>query len=227
MGALKFAGQLRANPKARIDNNWKIPADISAVSGQDTLSYTAISSKTVTAFTYAGVVYPIIGCTVADVASVKSQIYAILRAFEVQPVIKVAYTGGAFKFTHVGGAAVTGVTIDGTSRATTRSTTLAVSCDSVINVLGSVTPLDVNGTTNAVSGTYAYTGTSATDIATATSLKGAIETAITALSAALTVKVVVDNVSKTFRVTFNGVASLVVKLAAKATTQKNFVEQFV
>lgn len=227
MGALKFAGQLRANPKARIDNNWKIPADISAVSGQDTLSYTAISSKTVTAFTYAGVVYPITGCTVADVASVKSQIYAILRAFEVQPVIKVAYTGGAFKFTHVGGAAVTGVTIDGTSRATTRSTTLAVSCDSVINVLGSVTPLDVNGATNAVSGTYAYTGTSATDIATATSLKGAIETAITALSAALTVKVVVDNVSKTFRVTFNGVASLVVKLGAKATTQKNFVEIFV
>lgn len=227
MGALKFAGQLRANPKARIDNNWKIPADVSAVSGQDTLSYTTVTGTAVTAFTYAGVVYPLTGVTAGDSASIKSQIYAILKAFEVTPVIKVSYAGGALKFTHVGGAAVTGITIGGTSRATTRSTTLATYCDSVINLTGSVTPLDVNGTTNAVSGTYAYTGTSATDVATAASLKGAIETAITALSAALTVSVVVDNVAKNFRITFNGAATLVVKLAGKATTQKNFVEQFV
>lgn len=223
---IKFAGQLRANPKARVDNNWKIPANLDTVSGSDTLSYTTVTGTAVTAFTYAGVVYPLTGVTAGDSASIKSQIYAILRAFEVKPIIKVSYTGGALKFTHVGGAAVTGITIGGTNRTTTRSTTLVTVCDSVINVLGAITPLEVNAGSNAVAGTYAYTGTSATDIATASTIKGAIETAITALSAALTVKVVVDNVAKNFRVTFTGAASLVVKLGGKTTTQKNFTEIF-
>lgn len=224
---LRTAGQKRANPKARIDNNLKLPLDIAALSGQDTLAYTTASSTAVTAWTYDGVVYPLTGVTANDSASIKAQIYATLRGLEIRPILKVSYAGGQFLLTHVGGAAISGVTIGGTSRTTTRKTTVAAYCDSVINVVGSVTPLGVDAGSNAVSGTYAFTGTSATDLTTAASMKTAIETAITALSAPITVKVVPDNVAKNFRVVFYGAASVVVTLQGTATTQKNFVEIFV
>lgn len=226
---LRYAGQKRANPNARADNNLKLPLDVMAVSAEDSLSFTTAGTTAVTAFTYDGVVYNIDSFNANDSINLQAAIYAILRTKEVNPILNLGYSGGNITLQHVGGGTISGLTVGGTSRATTRKTTISTICTTVFTKVftGAITPLVVNGTSTAVSGTYAYSGNSSTDATTAASLKSALDTAIGTNGAAVTCTVQIDDVKKGYAIKFYGATSLLVKLAGSFGVQQDIQEKFV
>lgn len=228
MSEFKTAGQLRGNPSAGANNVWKVPQDITAQSSQDVLNYTATSNKAVTGFTFQGVFYALTGCTVSTVAAIKAQIYAIISAFECAPVLKVTYSGGAFHLIHVGGGAITGVTIDGTNRVTSRLSNLQVNCNYVARVVDTVSNVVIDGTSTAVANSpFAYTGNSATDSVTAARLKTELEATLTAASADFTCTVATDDVQGVYIVTLYGISTKTIAIGGKAAIKTEFRDIFV
>lgn len=228
MSEFKFAGQLRGNPAAGANNVWKLPQDVKAQSSQDGLVYTAISSVAVTGFTFQGVTYPLTNCTVSTTASVKAQIYAIISGFEVAPVLKVAYSGGAFRLTHVGGGSLTGVTIGGSNRATTRLSNLQVNCNYVARVVDTVSNIVIDGVSTAVANSpFAYTGNSTTDSATAARLKTEVDATLLAASASFTATVATDDVQGNYIVTLYGISNKTISVGGKVAIKTEFRDIFV
>lgn len=228
MSEFKFAGQLRGNPSAGVNNVWKIPVDVTAQSSQDTLAFTVPTGIAVTGFTFQGVLYALTGCTVETVSAIKSQIYAIISGFECAPVLKVSYVGGIFNLKHVGGGVLSSVSFGDTPEATTRLSGLQVNCNYLSRVVDTVSNVVIDGTSTAVANSpFAYTGNSNTDSATALRLKTEIEAALTTATAPFTCTVATDDVQGVYIVTLYGISTSTISVGGKVAIKTEFQDVFV
>ena len=226
---METLGRKRGNPQADVKNFTKFPVSATGVSGKDTLSYTTVAGSSITAFTYEGVVYPLLTVSTADQPKkTRDAILEVLEKYEINAVIKVKYTGGAVVFSHIGEGAITGVTIAGASRATTRLSNVVVKADNVASVVGIIAPMSANGSNTALANTpYAYSGVYATDQTKAALLATDITAALTTLGVTgSTVAVFVDNIKGKFKVTINSVRDNNFSIGGITMTKKNFTEVY-
>lgn len=222
----KQIGLLRANPTAKIDNNLKLPNNIDAVAGKDVLEFTTAGSTAVTAFTFQTVSYALpAGLTASNVKGIRNAIWDILRGLEVNPEIKVVYSGGVLKFYHTGEGVVASVTVGGTARATTRKSTWTVRAKNKATVSGALAALSVNGVLEALVNTpYAYSGVLATDEATGQDLEDDIIAAMATLTATGTVSVTLNFKDEGYDVVIDSLSSNIFKLGATTLSQYDFTD---
>lgn len=222
----KQIGLLRANPTAKIENNLKLPNNIDAVAGKDVLDFTTAGSGAVTAFVFQTVSYNLpAGLIASNVKGIRNAIWDILRGLEVNPEIKVVYSGGVLRFYHVGEGVVSSVTIGGTARTTTRKSTWTVRAKNKAMVVGALVALSVNGVTNALANTpYAYSGVLATDETTAQELEDDIIASMAALTVTGTVSVAVDLAGEGYNVVIDSLSSNIFKLGGTTLSQYDFTD---
>lgn len=224
---METLGRKRGNPQADVKNFTKFPVSVTGVSGKDTLSYTTAGGSSVTAITYDGVIYPLATVGTADQPKkVRDSILQVLEKYEINAVINVKYVGGAVVFYHIGEGTISGVTIAGASRATTRLSNVVVKADNVASVVGIIAPMTANGSSVALANSpYAYSGVYATDQTKAALLATDVAAALTTLGVSgSTVSVFVDNIKGKFKVTINSVRDNDFSIGGITMTKKNFTE---
>lgn len=203
-------GLLRANPDAQAANNLKLAVCQPCTETLPCLDYyesAATSGHAVTAVSIDGVSHTLTSSTVTSLDWV-DQIRTLLATGDNQEIdvyFNANYEFGVLSVEHIGRRTINSLTINGSAVSFTRQCNTAVFCSNQATVEGSVAALSDGTNSDSLSGgTYNWTGTAATDAATAASLRSDIITALTNLSITyFYVKVKVDNTNEGFKVTIN------------------------
>lgn len=205
-------GTLVANPKADQDNAMRSPK-CDPCTGikmcQDTIEGDVPAGASLVGIVYDQVEEPLKfdAVDVTDNDAVLRSIYYCIKPCEKDISIGFTLDGASFSFTHIGQSTISGLIFsDGTTETTvdtaTRLCDLRNECTYRLNLVGEVADLSYAGNTETLANNpYDFTGTPATDLATAAQLKADIETALTALGQDfISVEVVADADSETFQV---------------------------
>lgn len=207
-------GKLRANPDATTSNNFRTghcdPCPPEAAC-EDTLQITALGSVAAVSFTVNGVVYTFpAGTTLADTAVIEATIAAALAAQgEYDIYVSAVYAGGKLTLSHIGNIALSAFIFNVSTPADiVRNCDVIPVCDYKLSVVDDPGDLSYDGGAGQTlaGAPYAFTGTPATDDATALTLAGDIDTAIAATAFAGTAgaaTVEVDSVDGSFIITVN------------------------
>lgn len=187
MPPLSQVGQLRANPLANISNFVRL-AECECVGTptcSDNGSTTLADTVVVQTFTYQGTVYtfsPTI--LVNDPEAIEQALFAVIGLYEVDPIINVAYTGGALVVEHIGAGTLSLIVTSGNDQTLTRSCNLETICEYSFCVDGAV---EIDGVALANS-PYEYDSvTPANNAAIAADLVTDLEAAITDSSVVVTI----------------------------------------
>lgn len=200
----------RANPEARDTNFLRLQkCDPTASPCLDYYEGAQAGTDTMVSVTIDGTAYPLTTTTTLSQVGVwKAEIEALLAdgtPEEINVIVRAAHDGTDLSFEHQGVKVISAITTSGGAIALTRECAWSGHADYTISVSGAATQLS-DGTNSAAlaTGTYSWTGTPATDTATAATLKGDIETALGALTVSFVeVTVKVDNVNSEFDVTIH------------------------
>ena len=155
--------------------------------------YQVATAGNFTAFVFNGVTYTLETAidTATGTADIENAIVAEVSKFEKNVWVKVSYAGGNLTIRHIGDLRLSEVSLSdvggGSSQSTSNlSNVQQISTLSLYDVFGQIGPLNFNGTNVSLANeTYDWTGTPATDAATATQLGTDIATAFGTLGITL------------------------------------------
>jgi hypothetical protein len=185
-------GGKRMNPLAGSTNLWKLSNDLcdctSDPSCMDFANVAVGTAKTIASITVDGVVVPVTPTSTADVPALKEALETAIAKYENAPYFELVTNGTNLLIKHYGATVVSSIAwASGGPTTMTRSCELIQVCTFTGQDVGAITPLVVakpDGTTESVAltgGPWAYSGTPATDDATAATLKTAIYNALVAV----------------------------------------------
>lgn len=203
-------GLLRANPNAQAENNLKLAVCQPCTETLPCLDYyesAATSGHAVTAVSIDGTSHALTSSTVTSLDWV-DQIRTLLASGttpEIDVYFNANYEFGVLSVEHIGRRTINSLTINGSPVSFTRQCSTAVFCSNQITLDGSIAALSDGTTSDSLAtGTYNWTGTAATDTATAATLRADLITALTNLSVSyFYVKVKIDNNAEKFKITIN------------------------
>lgn len=180
-------GQERANPLANSTNNLRVIDKDAGNASEDYVKNTSIAdSVTVTGIDISGTPYLFpAAVAVTSPAAVRAAIADVLEVYEVSPRVEFQYTAATttLEFSHVGGLTVSALVLSTGDLSTTRYSTVIHEIEHTLAVVGAVANINDGTTSEALStGTYAWSGTPATDATTAATLASEIETELDDLS---------------------------------------------
>ena len=217
-------GRLRANPNGNTDHRFVRMSDCpEAATAMDELIDTVPNTESVVSMSWEGQTVtfdtPILVTNVdALKAAIENHLLTNTTAQEYDVRVEVSYGGGDLTVRHYGATTIASLTTDGPATYNfTRKSTLKSYCLLTAYLVGSVPNITINGTDVALAtGTYAYTGTPATDASTAGDLETDIDTALTSESVDYTaVTVEVNDETSSYKVTVRAVRGTVLSAGAK------------
>lgn len=248
LDSIKEFGQKKANPQARRTNNLKLANQTECpelVTCEDTLTGNVAADRRIASVTYNGQVFS----TTADVVSPGGEVFmrapglidpadsetldawlnAVVEVYEFNRFVKATYEGVVFTLVHRGQCEITAVTLDNaTVINATRCCTIAAATKWLVNIVGDPGDFAHDGNTQALANApYAYSGTLATDQATAATLKTDVEAALTAVAFAFEkVEVNVNTVLEAYEVLIYSTTTTALTVGGEAPTNCGLVEFF-
>lgn len=202
-------GLLHANPNATETNFLKLQACDPCNSTAPCLDYyegAVTLTNTMVSVTIDGTAYPLTTTTqVQNVDTWVAEVKALLLSGtteEINVIVRAAYSGGVLSFEHQGVKTISAITTSGGAIALTRECDKSAHADYSISVVGTIAALNDGTTSDALDNNpYAFSGTPATDAATAATLATDIETALGNISASfVSVTVTVNDIDEDYDV---------------------------
>lgn len=184
-------GGKRMNPLAGSTNMWKLTNDLCDCTSDPTcMDYANVDvnpARTLNEIIVDGVTVPVTATSTANVADLKEALEAAIAPYENAPYFELVVNGDNLLIKHYGATVVSAFGFAaGADATTTRVCGVKKLCTFTGADVGAITPLTLilpDGTTDTVAvagGPFAYSGTPATDDATAEDLRDALVTALLA-----------------------------------------------
>lgn len=233
MGLKTDFGRLRANPQARDTNFIKLDNSCSCTPGSaclDTIVKTVAANTTFNSMVYFGETFtPTAPIPVSDTQAIEDFICSVLLKREFDVIVTVKLDGTTLTITHIGQGVIGGITYSNGAGTVTRLCDTAVICEYKSLVVGDVSPLGDGTTSQALANTpYAYSGTTATDDATAATLKDDIESALLAVGIPyISTEVTVNVLAEAYEVSIKAVDGTKIYFGTKQLVACNCEEAFI